>query len=100
MTTAKNKRVPGARVPLSEIKDRGQALRLLMLSHGISHYAARLVEWNKAWKGDAEIQDRIRQIGLGRGHAYDLEVLEICETVAARKLAAKAKKANPINKAA
>lgn len=94
MQNEQMKRVPGTLIPLAAIKERGKALRLRMLSQGMTRYAEQFLEWNRAWAGDAEIQDRIRQIGLGRGHKADLELLEQCESIAERKLAGKANKAN------
>lgn len=94
MQNERTKRVPGTLIPLAAIKQRGRELRQTMLSHGLTRYAEQFLEWNKAWAGDAEVQDRIRQIGLGRGHKADLELLEECERIAGRKLAGKANKAN------
>lgn len=94
MQNDRTKRVPGKLVPLAEIHERGKALRQVMLSQGMTRYAEQFLQWNKAWSGDFEIQDRIRQLGMGRGHKADLELLEQCEAIAWRKLAEKAKKAN------
>jgi hypothetical protein len=86
METKAKARTRGERVPLSEIHERGKRLRLRMVTAGYAQYAAQLIAWSPKLAEIEQVQDRIRQIGLGRGHSYDLGLLEEIERIADRRL--------------